>query len=265
MQIKEVRCKSCLNKSKLTDYAINPYVGCQHGCKYCYAVFIRKFQNIKEEWGEFLHAKINCHELLGKELEVSKPGHIWMSSVTDPYQPAEEKYELTRKILETISNSSHRFTVEILTKSGLVERDFELLKDLGVELGMSVNTLDSATARIIEPLASNPEQRINTLRKAKEKGIKIFGFISPVIPGITDLEEVFREMQFCQYVWVELLNTKPSVLSRLMPVIRQHFPNSLKEMQQLLHRKEDYVRKIKEQVRQLEERYNLTVRDIVVH
>jgi DNA repair photolyase len=94
-----------MNKSKITDYVINPYTGCQHGCKYCYATFIRRFQNIKEEWGEFIFPKINCPDLLEKELATNKPGVIWMSSVTDPYTPIEAKYQLTRKILEKIAKS----------------------------------------------------------------------------------------------------------------------------------------------------------------
>ncbi|MEK6864536.1 MAG: radical SAM protein, partial [Nanoarchaeota archaeon] len=89
MEFKEIKCKSCMTKSKLTDYVINPYTGCMHGCKYCYAVFIKRFQDIKAEWGDFVYAKANCPELLKKELEKNKPGHIWISSVTDCYQPIE--------------------------------------------------------------------------------------------------------------------------------------------------------------------------------
>src|SRR3989338_10413620 len=120
MQIKEIQVKSCLNKSKLTDYVINPYTGCSHACTYCYADFIRRFQNIKEKWGEFVYVKINCVEILKKELEKAKPGHIWMSSVCDCYMPIEEKYKLTRMILETILKyGGNKFTIEISTKSAL--------------------------------------------------------------------------------------------------------------------------------------------------
>ena len=178
MKIKEIECKSCLTKSKLSDYVINPYVGCAHSCKYCYAVFIKRFQNISEPWGDFCYPKVNCPELLEKELAKNKPGHIWLSSVTDCYNPLEAKYKLTRKILETISNSPYKdkFTIEILTKSALVKRDFDLLKKLNAELGMSVNNLDTKTARILEPFASSPKLRIKTLKEAKDKEIKIYGF-----------------------------------------------------------------------------------------
>ena len=267
MEIKEIKAKSCMTKSKITDYAINPYVGCLHGCKYCYADFIKKFQNIRENWGDFCYVKINCPELLKKELEKNKPGHIWLSSVTDPYNFIESKYKLTRKILEIIFNSHYKnkFTIEILTKSCLVERDFDLINKLNAELGMSVNNLDNDVSKILEPKASSPISRINTLKKAKQKGIKVFGFIFPVLPGITDLERLFKELQFCNYVWVELLNTRKSVLNKLVPMIKNYFPDKLKNFEFAIKDKNKYCKNIKEQVKSLEKKYKLKVRGIVVH
>jgi len=267
MQIREIQAKTCMTKSKLTDYVINPYTGCQHGCKYCYAVFIKKFQNIKEEWGEFIYAKINCPELLKKELEKNKAGHIWLSSVTDPYCPIESKYELTKKILETIANSPYKnkFTIEILTKSALVKRDFDILKKLKAEVGCTINTLDNDISKIIEPLASPPAERIKALKEAKAQGIKVFGFISPVLPSITNLEELFKELNFCEYVWVELLNTKKSSIDRLMPVIKKNFPDKVKDFEFIINNYEEYSKKVKKEARELEKKYKLKIRDIVVH
>lgn len=267
MIIKEIKCKNCMTKSKLTDYVINPYTGCQHGCKYCYAVFIKRFQNIKENWGDFLHVKINCPELLEKELEKNKAGNIWLSSVTDPYIPLEGKYKLTRKILETIVKSlyKNKFTIEILTKSALIKRDFDLLKKLNAEVGCSINTLNEKAARILEPFASPPKLRIEVLKEAKKQGIKIYGFISPVIPGITNLEELFRELSFCEYVWVELLNTKKDALDRLMPVIRKNFPEIVEKIDFAINNSEEYFKNIKKEVNFLEKKYKLKVREIVRH
>ncbi len=267
MKIKEIKVKTCLTKSKLADYVINPYTGCQHGCKYCYADFIRRFQNIKEKWGDFCYIKINCPELLKKELEKNKPGHIWMSSVTDSYSPIEGKYKLTRRILEIIANSKYKdkFSIEILTKSSLVRRDFDLLKKLNVELGCSINTLDEKSSRIIEPLASSPKERIKVLREAKEQGIKVYGFISPVLPGITNLEELFKELSFCGYVWVELLNIKKSVLNRLMPAIKENFPDKIKYFEFAINNPKEYYNNVKKEVRLLEKKYKLKVKEIVIH
>jgi len=265
--IKEIKVKSCLNKSKLTDYVINPYTGCSHGCKYCYATFIKRFQNIKEAWGDFVYVKINCPELLEKELRKAKKGNIFMSSVCDCYMPIEEKYKITRKILEILSHDEFRnkFTVEILTKSSLVRRDFDIIKSINCELGLSVGIIDDKIAKIIEPEASLPSERIKTLKLAKEQEINVYGFISPVIPGITNLEEIFSKLDFCNYVWVELLNTKPSVISRLMPIIKRNFPIAIKDFDFAINNSEEYYKNISKKIRELEKKYNLKVREIVRH
>lgn len=267
MKIKEIKVKSCMTKSKITDYVINPYTGCQHGCKYCYADFIRRFQNIKEKWGDFVYPKINCPELLKKELKKNKPGHIWLSSVCDCYTPIEGKFKLTRKILEIIATSPYKnkFTIEILTKSALVKRDFDLIKKLNCELGLSINTLDEKASKIIEPLASSPKQRIKTLKEAKKLGIKIFGFISPVLPGITNLDDIFKNLSFCDYVWVELLNTRRPILNRLMPTIKKEFPEKVKDFEFAINNSEKYFKEIKEEVRKLEKKYKLKVKQVVRH
>ena len=267
MIIKEINVKKCMTKSKLTDYAINPYIGCQHGCKYCYAVFMKRFQNIKEKWGDFIHVKINCPELLERELEKDKSGNIWLSSVTDPYCPIERKYKLIRAILETITSSPYKnkFTIEILTKSALVKRDFDLLKKLNVELGCSINTLDEKFSRVIEPFASPPKERIKVLKEAKEKGIKVYGFISPVFYGITNLEELFKELSFCEYVWIELLNIKKSTLDNLMPVIKREFPDKMENFNFMINNYEEYFSKTKKEAREFEKKYRLKIKDIVAH
>lgn len=269
MKVREITCKSCLNKSKITDYTINPYTGCSHSCIYCYADFIKRFQNIKEEWGDFVYAKANCADLLEKELEKAKPGHIWMASVCDCYMPVEKDYRLTRKILETIAKSRYKnkFTMEILTKSSLVRRDFDLIKEIGIELGMSVNNTDDKIAEIIEPFASPPSERLETLRQAHDFGIKTFGFISPVMPGITDLDLVFKRLKEAQvkYVWVEILNIKKSVISKMIPLIKSRFPEKLEEFESSVRNYKNFCEKIKKEARLLEKKYSLPVREIVVH
>ena len=267
MILKEIKTKSCMVKSKLTDYVINPYTGCQHGCQYCYADFIRRFQNIKEEWGKFVFAKINCPELLEKELKKNKAGHIWLSSVCDCYMPLEGKLKLTKKILEVINNSPHKnkFSLEILTKSSLVKRDFDLLKKLNAELGCSLNTLNKEVSKIIEPFASPPQERINVLKEAKKQGLRVFGFISPVLPGITNLEELFKELSFCEYVWVELLNTRKSILNRFIPIIKKEFPENVKDFEFAIKNSEEYYEMRKKEVQLLSKKYNLKVKELVRH
>lgn len=266
MIVKEIKAKTCMTKSKLTDYVINPYTGCEHACRYCYADFIRRFQNIKEKWGEFVYAKTNCPELLKKELEKNKPGCIFMSSVCDCYMPIEGKFKLTRKILETIVNSKYKdkFNIEILTKSALVKRDFDLLKKLDVELGMSINSLNEEFSRIVEPLASPPKLRIETLKEAKKQGIKVFGFISPVTP-FTNLERLFKELKFCDYVWVEILNIRKSTIDRLFPLIKKEFPDKYPEFENMLENYDNFCINIEKEARRLERVYGLKIQEVVRH
>lgn len=267
MKIEEREAKSCMTKSKITDYVINPYIGCEHNCLYCYATFMRRFQNIKEPWGEFCHPKINCPDLLPAELKKNKPGTIWFSSVTDPYTPLEGKLKLTRKILSILARSEYRdkFPIQILTKSALVKRDFDILKNLNAEVGLSINNLSTKIAKVIEPLASPPKERVEALKEAHKKGIRTYGFISPVLPGITNLEEIFQELSFVDYVWVELLNTYPTSMRRLMPEIKKHFPEGLKDFDFMLNNFDEYTSHIRSEVKNLEKKYGLKVKDVIVH
>jgi DNA repair photolyase len=269
MNIKEINSKACMVKSKLTDYVINPYTGCSHGCKYCYADFIKRFQNIKDKWGTFVYAKTNCSALLEKELETNKEGNIFMSSVCDCYMPEESKFRLTRKIFETIVKSKFKdkFTFEILTKSKLVQRDFDLIKQLKVELGMSINQLDEKIATIIEPNASSPAERIETLTKAKAQGIKTFGFISPVLPGITNLDKVFSALKKAEvdYVWVELFNMRKSAIDKMIPIYKEFFPEKLEEFRLAKENQKLWHEQVRKQARELENKYNLAIKEIVVH
>jgi DNA repair photolyase len=266
MKIKEIESKTCMTKSKLTDYVINPYTGCEHKCVYCYADFIKRFQKIEEMWGEFVFPKINCPKLLVKEIEKNKSGHILLSSVCDCYQPLEEKYKLTRKILEILSTTK-KFKIEILTKSKLVKRDFDVLKKLDAEIGMSVNQLDERVAKIIEPLASSPRERLETLKDAKKYGIRTYGFISPILPGISNLDDIFKEMKNAEvsYVWVELFNMRKSAIDKMMPIYEKHFSKNLEEFLFSMENQKEWHENVKREVKGLEKKYDLKVREVVVH
>src|SRR5512139_2997334 len=102
MQIREIHAKTILSRSMVSDYAVNPYVGCQHACVYCYAKFMKRFTGHKEDWGAFVEVKVNAPELLAREVKKKKVGRVWISGVCDPYQPLERKYRLTRKCLEVL-------------------------------------------------------------------------------------------------------------------------------------------------------------------
>jgi DNA repair photolyase len=149
MKIKEILAKNILSKSKVYDYTLNPYIGCEHGCSYCYARFMKRFTGHKEDWGEFVDVKINAPELLDKEIKKKKTGRVWISGICDPYQPIEEKYELTRKFLEILLK--HDWPVTIQTKSPLILRDIGLLKKLRkIEVCFTIATADEKIRKIFE-------------------------------------------------------------------------------------------------------------------
>ncbi|MGQ9610199.1 MAG: radical SAM protein [bacterium] len=182
MVIREILVKSILSKSKVSDWTINPYVGCQHSCVYCYAKFMKRFTDHKENWGEFVDVKINAAELLVQEVTKKKKGKVWISGVCDPYQPIEDKYKLTRQCLEILQ--IHKWHVTIQTKSSLVLRDLALLKKFDkIEVGLTITTGDENIRKIFEPRTVPIKDRIKALEILHKEGIKTFAMIAPLLPG----------------------------------------------------------------------------------
>jgi DNA repair photolyase len=181
MIVDEVYAKTILSKSKVFDYTINPYIGCEHGCTYCYARFMRRFTDHKEEWGKFVDVKVNAASLLQREIKKKRPGVVWISGVCDPYQPLEKEYELTKRCLEILL--THGWPVTVQTKSPLVLRDVELLRKFDkVEVGLTITTADENIGKIFEPNSPTVEQRIETLEKLHSAGVKAFAMIAPLLP-----------------------------------------------------------------------------------
>lgn len=189
MIIKEVAAKTILSSSQVYPYVLNPFTGCQHGCTYCYARFMKRFTGHKEPWGEFVDVKINAPGLLKKEVAKKKPAKVWVSGVCDPYQPLEEKYEVTRKCLEILAQND--WSVVIQTRSPLILRDVDILgKGKYFEAGFSVTTADDRIRKMFEPHAPSIQERINALEYLHEAGIKTYAMIAPILPGAEDLAEL---------------------------------------------------------------------------
>jgi DNA repair photolyase len=182
-RVTEVRAKSILNKSKIFDYCVNAYTGCQVNCRYCYArLFMRRYSGHSEPWGAFVDVKVNAPELLRKQLTRAKRGTVWLSSVCDPYQPLEAVYKLTRQCL--IELAERQFPVYIQTKSALLLRDLDIFERFEeIEVGMTITTDDEKLAQVFEPGASAVEERIMALESIHSRGIRTFAFIGPLLPG----------------------------------------------------------------------------------
>ena len=191
MIVKEICAKTILSKSKVLDYTINPYIGCEHGCTYCYARFMKRFTGHKERWGEFVDVKVNAPSLLQRDIKRKRARRVWISGICDPYQPLEKKYELTRGCLEILSR--HGWPVTIQTKSPLLLRDTELFEGfIDVEVTVTIATADENIRQIFEPKAPSIRERIEALEKLHSKGIKTSAMIAPMLPKAEGLANELR-------------------------------------------------------------------------
>lgn len=246
--VKEITVKSILTKSNLpvSDYSVNPYVGCTHACKYCYASFMKRFTNHSEPWGDFLDVKYwprigNNAKKQGKEL--------FIGSVTDPYNPQEETYGRTRHLLEELQGSGVKLS--IATKSDLILRDLDLIKTFpNARVSWSVNTLDESFKDDMDKAASI-ERRLHAMKTFHEAGIRTTCFISPIFPGITDVQAIIKRVKGqCNLIWLENLNLRGSYKSIILDYIREKYPNLVPLYDEIYnHRKCNYWENLDQRLR----------------
>lgn len=234
--IKEIQTKDIMTKSNLPvcDFAVNPYTGCAHACKYCYASFMKRFTNHPEPWGTFVDIKI-WEEIKKPEKYAGK--EAFFSSVTDPYQPIEEKYQKTRKILETLKGSG--ISISIATKSDLILRDLDLIKTFkNARVSFSINTLDENFRSEMDNAVSI-ERRLNAMKTLYNNRIQTTCFISPIFPGITDVKEIIlKAKNFCNLVWLENLNLRGDYKGRILNWINENHPE-LNDLYKSIYTKKD--------------------------
>lgn len=216
---------------------MNPYLGCTHGCRYCYASFMKRFSNHPEPWGEFLDVKYwpeigNPGRYRGKEL--------FIGSVTDPYLPQEETFHRTRALLEQLQGSGAKLSIQ--TKSDLVLRDLDLIGAFpDIRVGFSINTLDE-DFRADMDRAVSIERRLVAMKQLHEAGVRTTCFISPIFPGITDVAAIIeRAKDICNLVWLENLNLRGSFKADIMGYIQQKHPELMPLYRDIYtHRSRDY-------------------------
>ncbi len=221
MVVKEIDVNDYLTKSNLpaSDYVINPYVGCSHGCRYCYASFMKRFTGHTEEWGEFIDIK-RCD----KKIDLDKISHknVFLSSVTDCYNKYEEEYSITRNILEQLINSDCNLSIS--TKSKLILRDLDILKKIkNLVVCMSINTLDEKFREDMDK-ASSIKERLETLKTLHENGIYTVLFMSPIFPYITDWKEIIEvSKDYIDEYWFENLNLRGSYKTDILNYIKTNY------------------------------------------
>ena len=218
---KHIQVNDYVTKSNLpaSDYVINPYVGCPHGCRYCYASFMKRFTGHKEDWGTFIDIKqcdkkININKLKNKR--------VLLSSVTDCYNQFEEKYELTRNILKQLVDIDCELSIS--TKSKLILRDLDLLKQMkNLTVSMSINTLDENFKNDMDN-ASSIQERLHTLKELHDNGIYTVLFMSPIFPYITNFKEIIEvSKEYINEYWFENLNLRGDYKTKILFYIQEKY------------------------------------------
>jgi DNA repair photolyase len=219
MKIKEVECKTALSQSSLhgLDYSLNPYRGCQHSCAYCYVPNVLRIE--RRTWGSFVDVRKNMPSVLSKELKKKKQGVVGISTVTDPYQPVENKYKLTRFCLEQLL--IHDFPICIQTKSKLVLRDIDLISKFSdAEVMFSIATLNDSERKLLEPCSSSIQERLDALKSLSKIGIKTSIFFGPIYPtiklsDISSIIDTFVQVSVSEIIF-DKFNLKPGIFENVI-------------------------------------------------
>lgn len=245
-------------------YCINPYVGCVHGCIYCYATFMKDYSHHKEKWGSFVDVKVNLAEVLTKETKKKKLGQVCIGTVADPYQPIERERQLTRTAIKILRE--HNFPFEILTKSSLVGRDIDLLKNYNdCSVGITITTIDDKIRKIFEPYADSVENRLKCVRVLVDAGIDTSVFFGPILPYFSDTEsaldrifDVFHDTGTNRILVDKLnyLNQKnPVILSK----IKDFYPQAVAYYQHIIRNYNNYVDNLRQHIVKIAQNKRLNI------
>ena len=253
IKVDRVATKSVMTKSNtpLGGYSVNPYVGCPHACKYCYASFMKRFTGHTEDWGTFMDIKdwpliANPKKYAGQK--------IIIGTVTDGYNPLEERYRKTRQLLTELKDSGA--DILICTKSDLVLRDMDLLMEISrknrLTVSWSVNTRDEEFKNDMDAAVSI-ERRLAAMKQVYDAGIRTVCFISPVFPGLTDIEAIFhRAKDQCDLIWLENLNLRGGFKADIMNYIAEKHPE-LFPLYEMIYNKKDrsYFRMLEQKAEEM--------------
>jgi DNA repair photolyase len=254
-------------------WTINPYRGCEFGCKYCYARYTHEFMELRdpEQFERKIFAKAFDAARFREELERLPVGEtVALGTATDPYQPAERRYGVTRKMLQVFAETAG-LRLGITTKSDLIARDLELLKDVSrrhyVSISMTVTTLDRELARLLEPMAPRPDLRLAAVRILADAGLRVTVGCSPVMPLINDsepsLDALAREAAAAGAgaLWANVLFLKPCAYQVFLPFLEERFPALVRKYRERYERaaylRGEYPQMIQERVEKIRKRHGL--------
>ena len=254
-EYREEPCKVALNRVKGMGFkwSLNPYMGCVHRCTFCYVrAFERRADRPSDDrYGRSIRVKTNVAEVLRRELARAswEPEAVAIGAATDPYQPAEGRYRLTRSCLEALRDASNPFS--IITRGPLIVRDVDVLADAArraeVSVTFSVPTLDDTVWKRTEPSTAHPRQRLRALKTLVDAGIRASVGMAPILPGLSDkpelLEQVVREARAAGAcgVWANLLNLRPGTREHFLEALADDFPEQLPLYERLYARNKAYL------------------------
>jgi DNA repair photolyase len=258
-------------------WTINPYRGCEFACKYCYARYTHEFMEMRDgaDFEQKIYVKQHAAGLLRHDLHRVKTGEaIALGTATDPYQPAERRYEVTRGILEEFAR--HRgYELGIVTKSNLIVRDLALLQEVAktnkLSVHITITTLNVELARILEPRAPRPDLRLDAVRALSQGGLRVGVSASPVLPGITDspadLEALVRAAAEvgADHVFANPLFLKPCAAAVFIPFLEQNFPALVENYRQRYQGRsflpEAYAKRLSQLIHRFREKYGISRAD----
>lgn len=255
MNIGEATCKNIINRSGIegVDYAVNPYIGCTHGCVYCYARFMTRWYHKGEKWGSFVDVKKNAKQCLIREAGRKRLGTILFSSVTDPYQPAEKQTQITRELLKTLTE--HSYPVQILTKSSLVTRDIDVIGELHrCEVGLTITGINEDMRRVFEPGASPITERLDALKQYTDVGVGTYAFLGPLLPYVSEenLEMLMNQLaDKAGRVIVDRLNIKAGNWGNIEQAVVKHYPDLLGDFKEASKDESAYYTELKKKVERM--------------
>ena len=258
IKVNHIETKSVMTKSNtpIGGYSVNPYVGCPHACKYCYASFMKRFTGHTEEWGTFMDVK-DWPEIKNPKKYAGQK--VIIGTVTDGYNPLEETYKNTRRLLEELKDSGA--DILICTKSDLVLRDLDLLKEINensrLTVSWSINTLDEEFKDDMDAAVSI-ERRLAAMKEVYAAGIRTICFISPVFPGITDIEAIIdRTKDQCDLVWLENLNLRGGFKADIMKYISDKHPDQVPLYDEIYNKKNrSYFEALEKKAEELAKKYD---------
>jgi len=251
--IRDVTCKSVLNRWPEGGYSLNCYVGCQHGCLYCYARFMQRFHEHPEPWGGFVDVKTNAVEALERQLRRATPGDVFVSSACDAWQPIEAERGLTRACCRLLLERG--FHLSVLTKSALILRDLDVLSGGGVSVSVTVTTLEPDLARVWEPGAAAVGDRFRVLEEARRAGISTGIMFGPLLPFLYDdqdcMDALFERAAALNVdsISVDVLNPRPKVWDAVGVLLSAAYPDLRERYRRVLFVpavREAYVRAVRE-------------------